>query len=101
MQMQDPCRSSGGQRPGRYQLRHAAGLYWLIDMEPPGGAYVSPVPLNESGAKLWRMFESGASREEICKQLCAEYEIDLEQARSDVCDFMEQLQAIHVDLGGT
>ena len=98
--MQDAYHGSGGQRFGRYQLRHAAGLYWLIDMEPPGGAYISPVPLNESGAKLWRLLNSGASQEEICRQLCTEYEISTEQAHSDVRDFIRQLKTMRVDLGG-
>ena len=93
--------SGGDQRAGRYQLRHAAGLYWLIDMEQSGGAYISPVPLNDVGAKLWRMFAGGASRSEICRRLCEEYEVSMEQARRDVDDFMEQLQTRHVDLGGT
>ena len=98
--MQDDCHKSRGHGAGRFQLRHAAGMYWLIDMAPPGGAYVSPVPLNDGGAKLWRMLESGASPEEICQRLCAEYEISIEEARSDVHAFVEQLRAMHVDLGG-
>ena len=98
--MQDTYRKSGDQRVGRYQLRHAAGLYWLIDMEPAGGTYVSPVPLNDGGAKLWHMLARGASQAEICRQLCAEYDISEEQAQVDVRDFIEQLQTMHVDLGG-
>ena len=92
---------SGEHKAARYQLRHAAGLYWLIDMEQSGGAYISPVPLNDSGAKLWRMLESGASQAEICRRLCEDYEISMEQAQRDVRDFLEQLQAMRVDLGGT
>lgn len=99
--MQNAHHSSGDQTVGRYQLRYAAGLYWLIDMEQSGDPYISPIPLNDSGAKLWRMIDSGTSPAEIYEQLCAEYGISIEQARSDVHDFMEQLQAMHVDLGGT
>ena len=99
--MQNPCHSSGHPPAGRYQLRHAAGLYWLIDMEQPGESYTSPVPLNEVGAKLWRLLDSGASSEEICRRLCAEYEISTEQAQRDVRDFLAQLQTTGVDLGGT
>ena len=85
---------------GRYQLRYAAGLYWLIDMEQSGEAYIRPVPLNEGGAKLWRMIAGGASLEEICGQLCAEYEISMEEARSDTRDFLQQLQTMHIEFGG-
>ena len=98
--MENAFPGSNDQAVGRYQLRHAAGLYWLIDMEQSGGAYINPIPLNDSGAKLWRMLESGVSQEEICRRLCAEHEISMEQARVDVRDFIEQLQAMHVDLGG-
>ena len=98
--MQTAHHSSDSRTGGRYQLRHAAGVYWLLDMEPPGGSYVSPVPLNEGGAKLWRIIDSATSLEEVCARLCAEYEISTEQARSDACAFIQQLQAMHVDLGG-
>ena len=97
--MQTNYHISDGQSGGRYQLRHAAGLYWLIDMVQPEKDYIRPVPLNDVGAKLWRMIDSGTSIEKISEQLSAEYEISTEQAQSDVHDFIEQLQAMHVDLG--
>lgn len=86
---------------GRYQLRYAAGLYWLIDMEQSGDSYNSPVPLNEGGAEIWRMFESKMSEDEICGRLCEEYDISLEQAKEDVHDFVAQLGAKKVFFGGT
>ena len=27
----------------RYQLRHAAGCYWLLDMEQSGKDYIGPI----------------------------------------------------------
>lgn len=33
----------------RYQLRCAAGKYWLLDMEQDGETYRPPLMLNESG----------------------------------------------------
>ena len=98
--MGNACHISGENREGRYQLRHAAGLYWLIDMEQPDKAYHSPVPLNEGGAALWRMIDGGASIDEICQNLCAESGISMEQARTDATDFIQQLKNLHVDLGG-
>ena len=97
--MQTSNRRNDNHAGARYQLRYAAGLYWLIDMEQSGDSYISPVPLNESGAKLWRMIGSGTSRAEICRQLCAEYEISEEQALSDLHDFIGQLQTQRVDIG--
>ena len=97
--MENGNHSGGAQRAGRYQLRHAAGLYWLIDMEQSGEKYISPVPLNESGAMLWRMLYSGASRAEICESFAAGNGISIEQARIDTDDFIRQLKTMHVDLG--
>ena len=94
------CHICGEKRKGRYQLRHAAGLYWLIDMEQPDKVYRSPIPLNEGGAALWRMIAGGASLDEICQSLCAESDISMEQARADATDFLQQLKNLHVDLGG-
>ena len=85
----------------KYQLRYAAGLYWLIDMEQSGASYTSPVPLNEGGAEIWRMLDSGMSEAEICARLCEEYELSEEQARQDLNDFITQLQSQKVDFGGT
>ena len=35
-----------------YQLRYAAGIYWLLDMSQPGYPYRKPLPLNEMGAAI-------------------------------------------------
>lgn len=84
----------------RYQLRHAAGLYWLIDMGQSGASYISPVPLNECGAKIWELAESGISMEDICEQISNMYEVSLEQAHRDVDEFIDQLRSRHIDLEG-
>lgn len=87
----------------RYQLRYAAGLYWLLDMEQPGVPYISPVPMNEIGAGIWRMIESGMGQEEIGRKLSEKYEISSEQAQRaqrDIDDFIKQLQNKKVVLGG-
>lgn len=88
-------------RPGRrYQLRYAAGIYWLVDTEQPGDTYTPPVLLNEGGAKLWSMLENGTSLTEICEQFSREYDIPPEQAGEDVRDFITQLRSKRIDLGG-
>ena len=98
LRMQTSYPGNGEQIGAKYQLRYAAGLYWLIDMKQSGAGYISPVPLNESGAKLWRMIEDGIPQTEICRQLCEEYEISMEEARGDLQDFVRQLQTMRVDL---
>lgn len=84
----------------KYQLRYAAGLYWLINMNQPGNSYQSPVPMNEVGAQIWKMAEKGTPQDQICRQLCEEYDISLEQAQSDVNTFFEELQRQNIDWRG-
>ena len=48
----------------RYQLRQAAGAYWLLDMEQ-GEQYKKPFMLNECGAYIYRAYISGMSEDEI------------------------------------
>ena len=84
----------------RYCLRHAAGLYWLVDTVQDGREYISPIPLNEVGANIWKMYERGSSDEEICEWMRGEYEITKEQAEEDLRGFFSQLRRKNVDFGG-
>lgn len=96
--MQDASEERNHHTGRRYQLRRAAGLYWLIDMEQSGVPYISPVPLNEGGAKIWELIESGASVADISGRLSDMYGIAPAQARRDVTDFIEQLRSKRIDL---
>lgn len=76
----------------RYQLRHAAGIYWLIDMKQPGYPYKKPLPLNEMAARIWRMMGAGLSLEEISAILGEEYEVSSDEIGEDVRAFSTQLK---------
>lgn len=75
-----------------YQLRKAAGTYWLLDMSQTGPAYTRPVPLNESGAKIWQMLENGKSPEQMAEIFAGDYDITYEEAVSDIRQFLKQLE---------
>ncbi len=75
-----------------YQLRHAAGIYWLLDMEQSGMPYVQPVPMNEMGAAIWNMRQRGLDMDEIAEKISETYEIPVEQAREDAGVFLAELQ---------
>ena len=62
-------------KKNRYQLRRAAGVYWLLDMEQDGLSCERPIMLNECGAFLWQRFRDGKTKEAAVQELCAEYEI--------------------------
>ncbi|MCD8014039.1 MAG: PqqD family protein [Lachnospiraceae bacterium] len=76
----------------RYQMRHAAGIYWLLDMEQSGMPYVKPLPMNEMGATIWNMRRRGLDLDKIAEKLSDSYEIPVEQAREDVGLFLAELQ---------
>ena len=90
----------GNMFQGRYQLRNAAGLYWLLDMEQPGVPYRKPLPMNETGAMLWSMVANGMSRSKISEYLCETFGIPEEEAQNDVQEFFKQLENYKVDFGG-
>ena len=66
----------------RYQLRHAAGAYWLLDMEQ-GEQYKKPFMLNECGAYIYRAYISGMSEDEIIQAFAKEYGLSFSCAQSD------------------
>ncbi len=87
-------------KKGRYLLRHAAGCYWLLDMEQDGRVFCQPLPLNETGAVLWQSLEKGMNREMCAEHLADCYGISKEQALSDVQLFFEELRRHNVMLPG-
>lgn len=75
-----------------YQLRYAAGQYWLLDMEQKGIPYHCPVALNGIGAEIWNRTSAGETVEQIAAALAAEYEVSIEEIRTDVEEFYRQLE---------
>ena len=48
---------------------------------------------NETGVFILNLLKQGKSSEEICAQICEEYDIDENSAESDTIRVIEQLQA--------
>lgn len=78
---------------GRWQLRHAAGSYWLLDMKQGPESRKSPLSLNQVGAELWNLFQQGAEEEAAVDMLCCQYQIDRDSALEDVRGFLAGLEA--------
>lgn len=76
---------------GDYQLREAAGCYWLIDMRQSGRTWKQPLRLNETGAFLLQGVYEGNTREELAAALAAHYEMAAEELQEDVDAFLAQL----------
>lgn len=82
----------------RYQLRAAAGKYWLLDMEQNADCYRAPVAMNETGAIILKSFWESGGAEGAAKVLSETYEIDLSDALSDVKEFLGQLTRKGIEL---
>lgn len=75
-----------------YQLRQAAGAYWLIRMDQSRFAYERPIMLNEVGALIWQQYIQDRTEKEIAASLQQSYGIDAEEAYQDVQQFIGQLK---------
>lgn len=76
----------------RYQLRKAAGLYWLIDMEQSGGDWKEPVAVNESGAYIWRQYQRLKSETAVAEELSRESGVPVPEVLADIRCFLRQLE---------
>lgn len=76
----------------RYQLRQAAGLYWLIDTWQNGLEYQRPVVMNDSGARIWEGLQKGQDYQEIAKDLSSENGIASAEIETDIMEFVERLK---------
>lgn len=82
---------------GDYQLREAAGSYWLIDMKQAGKEWRQPLRLNETGALLLKGVYEGRTPEKLAEELAACYGLPLEEMKEDVDAFLAQLDANGID----
>jgi hypothetical protein len=81
-----------------YQLRYAAGKYWLLDMKQTGPNYHKPLCLNEGGAYLWELLQNGLGKQQIVMHLCKEFDLSPNEARQDVDGFFSQLELHQIEL---
>jgi hypothetical protein len=76
---------------GTYQLREAAGFYWLVNMEQSGKDWLSPLRLNETGVLLLEHLAAGESEDALADFLADYYELPAEEAGADVRNFLKEL----------
>lgn len=74
-----------------YQLRCAAGQYWLLDMSQEGVPYKQPMMMNSMGAEIWTRMEQGMSGQQIAEALSQEYDADIKEIEKDILAFQKQL----------
>lgn len=82
----------------RYQLRYAAGTYWLFDTKPEGRVVQRPFELNETAAKIWKMLESKKSAEEIAAVFSEGNEEEEKEIQKDIEGFIQELRKNNIDI---
>lgn len=82
----------------RYQLRYAAGRYWLLDMMQDELSYKPPLSMNEVGADILKMIFQRMSTKEIAELLSKEYDILEESAKEDVIQFRNELMRFGITI---
>ena len=83
----------------QYQLRYAAGRYYLLDMAQPGVPYKRPMELNQIGTEIWQLMVDGYSTEQVIQKIAQEYEAEETDIREDVLQFQKSLTMYGVKIG--
>jgi hypothetical protein len=74
-----------------YKLERVIGTEWLVHTTQSGEDYEKVLPLNNMGAEICQMLIEGYSEEEVVKFLAEKYNVDEQEMKQDVTDFLEQL----------
>ena len=72
-------------------LRQVADNYLVVAVGDAVKDFNGIINLNETGAFLWKILESGATEEELAKKLTEEYDVTEETAKADVGKFVAKL----------
>lgn len=88
-----------GNKMSEYQLRRAAGKYWLLYMEQKGIPYERPLQLNDVGAEMWNLLKDGTTTEQMIEYLAKNYDVEKAEIRADVTAFLHQLEEYGISIG--
>lgn len=75
----------------RFVIRHAAGMYWLIDLKQNPAEYKEPMSFSEAGATVLRLLKEGKSAKQIAGIIHDRYGSKPEEALEDILSFELQL----------
>lgn len=75
-----------------YSLRQVLDAFLILGSGKEAYAPRCIMSLNESGAFLWRILETGAEQSELVARMTEEYDVSSETAEKDVEKFLSQLR---------
>lgn len=71
-----------------YQIRYAAGMWWLIDVNQNGFDYKSPQSLNDTGMYIYIRLSEGKSVSRIAEDMNKDFGISVVDAIKDIKEFI-------------
>lgn len=81
-----------------FYLSEAAGMNNLLNTGHPELPYMEPLRINDTGAFIYKLLDSGSTVEEVIAKVSTEYEISYDTAREDVTEFVKELKAFGVNI---
>lgn len=75
-----------------FALRKVADSFVVIPVGDNLVDFSAMITLNETGAFLWENIKDDATEDTLAKALTEEYDVSLEQAKEDVCEFVKILK---------
>lgn len=76
-----------------YTLKEIAGSNVVVPLGDTQVSFKGIMTLNGVGAFIWKLLEKGADREELIREVLAEYDIDKETASKDIDRYIIKLRA--------
>lgn len=74
-----------------YVLRQIAESWVVLPLAEETINFSGMLTLNESGAMLWKLLETGADQDALVEALTSEYTVSAEQAKADVDEYLNKL----------
>ena len=75
-----------------FVLRDVADVWAVLPTAEDMLNFDGMLTLNDSGAMLWKALENGCESNQLVNLLMAEYEVEEEQAATDVESFLKTLE---------
>lgn len=74
-----------------FVLREIAGEYIIIPTGSTALEFNGLITVNEIGVTLWKMLQEDVTVEQLVSGILEEYEVEEEEARADIEEFLEVL----------
>ncbi|MEE1173566.1 MAG: PqqD family protein [Ruminococcus sp.] len=75
-----------------FVLRKVADVYVVVPVNSLTLDFNGIINLNETGAFLFKLLQSGADKQELVNKLLEEYEVEPEKASADIDVFLEKVK---------